>query len=154
MDGLAKAGGVAQVVGNHNGGVEALEVQHEHGVVVEAALRLHHQRHRLHRWLAAHLLLRRRDLHTRVGLNANPRPLGVAELQPTSRGKGLVGPNGATLLLLLGRASPMMSRSACGADTASEYCWAQSVMHATCCCAGVHVERQPRLRPCGSSCGA
>lgn len=46
----------AQVVGDDLAGVQRLEVQHHYRAVrVEAGLGLHHQRHRLHRWLRAHL---------------------------------------------------------------------------------------------------
>lgn len=41
---MTQAGGEAVVVGDDNGGVEGLEVQHHHRVAVEARLRLHDQR--------------------------------------------------------------------------------------------------------------
>lgn len=53
---VAEAGGVAVVVGDDDGRVERLEVQHNHRVAVEARLRLHHQRKALRRPLLGPLL--------------------------------------------------------------------------------------------------
>lgn len=53
---VAEAGGVAVVVGDDDGRVERLEVQHDHRVAVEARLGLHHQRNALRRPLLGPLL--------------------------------------------------------------------------------------------------
>ena len=53
---VAQAGGVAVVVGNDDGGVERLEVQHQHTAAVEARLGLHDQRDALRRPLLGALL--------------------------------------------------------------------------------------------------
>ncbi len=53
---VAEAGGEAVVVRDDDGGIERLKVQHNHGVTVEARLRLHHQRNALRRPLLGPLL--------------------------------------------------------------------------------------------------
>jgi hypothetical protein len=52
----AQACGKAEVVRNDNGRVQALEIQDDHWLVIEARFWLHHQRDSFHCWLPAHLL--------------------------------------------------------------------------------------------------
>ena len=63
--GAAEASREAQVVRDDDRRVEALKVENEDRLVIEARLRLHDQWQRLHRRLAADLLARGRDLRTR-----------------------------------------------------------------------------------------
>jgi hypothetical protein len=64
---------VAQVVGNHDRRVKTLEVEYGNGVVVEAALRLHDKRQRLHGWLCTDLLSGWGDLHKKHGHGKDKR---------------------------------------------------------------------------------
>ena len=66
---VAQAGGVAVVVGDDDGGVERLEVQHQHTAAVEARLGLHDQRDALGGSLLGALLHagRHRDVVQRLG---------------------------------------------------------------------------------------